>query len=226
MRIGQFGPFLARKSDGERITASLPADLPPADLSEEMVEQLLSQKKDGPEALGVDPETEKPIYLKIGPYGPYVQLGDEGKRKNGKKAQTHEPAQGHGAGGCGPGTGAAAARIAAHVGRTSRDWTKSLRQQWVAIGPYVSHDGVFASIKAPDDVLEIELARALELLAQKKKGSKKSVLKELGEHPDGGASRGAGRPLWSLRQVQAHQRHVAQRCRADLGHHGDGATTD
>ena len=35
------------------------------------------------ELLGIDPATEKPVYLKIGPYGPYVQLGDEGE--NGKK---------------------------------------------------------------------------------------------------------------------------------------------
>ncbi len=184
VRIGQFGPFLARMSDGERITASLPADLPPADLSEEMVEQLLSQKKDGPEALGADPETEKPIYLKIGPYGPYVQLGDEGE--NGKKPKRTSLLKGMEPGDVDLALALRLLELPRTVGQHP-ETGKVVKAAVGRYGPYVSHDGVFASVKAPDDVLEIELARAVELLAQKKKGSKKSVLKELGEHPDGGA---------------------------------------
>ncbi len=60
-------------------------------------------------------------------------------------------------------------------------------------GPYVVHDGTFASLKKTDDVLEVELDRAVELLAEKAaraKGgrgrSSAKVLKELGEHPDDG----------------------------------------
>ena len=54
------------------------------------------------------------------------------------------------------------------------------------------HDGVYANLKAPDTVLEIELDRALELLAAKASGAgarkgAKAVLKELGDHPEGGA---------------------------------------
>jgi DNA topoisomerase-1 len=61
-------------------------------------------------------------------------------------------------------------------------------------GPFVVHDGVFANLKAGDDVLTIDLGRALELFAEKKGGGRtrgasaaKSVLVALGEHPDGGA---------------------------------------
>ena len=39
---------------------------------------------DGPKELGIDPETGKPISLRVGPYGPYIQLGEEelvGKKK-------------------------------------------------------------------------------------------------------------------------------------------------
>ncbi len=183
VRIGQFGPFLARMSDGERITASLPADLPPADLSEEMVEQLLSQKKDGPEALGVDPKTGKPIYLKIGPYGPYVQLGDEGE--NGKKPKRTSLLKGMQPEEMDLALALRLLELPRTVGQHP-ETGKVVKAAVGRYGPYVSHDGVFASVKAPDDVLEIDLGRAVELLAQKKKGSKKSVLKELGEHPDGG----------------------------------------
>ena len=54
-------------------------------------------------------------------------------------------------------------------------------------------DGVYANLRSgEDDVLTIELERALELLAQKTAGggrgrtAAKSVIKDLGEHPDGG----------------------------------------
>jgi DNA topoisomerase-1 len=63
-------------------------------------------------------------------------------------------------------------------------------------GPYVVHDGGYTSLKKDDNVLEIDLDRALELIAaaanrKDRKGgertaSKKNVLKALGEHPDGG----------------------------------------
>jgi DNA topoisomerase-1 len=183
IRIGQFGPFVAREQEGERVTASLPSDLPPADLSADLVEQLLSQKTDGPEALGADPATEKPVYLKIGPYGPYVQLGDEGE--NGKKPKRTSLLKGMEP----EDVDLALALRLLELPRTLGQHPETGKVVKAAVGrfgPYVSHDGVFASVKAPDNVLEIELDRALELLAQKKKGSTKSVLKELGEHPDGG----------------------------------------
>lgn len=187
VRIGQFGPFLARGENGDRVTVSLPEDIAPADLDPALVEKLLSQKEAGPETLGEDPESGKPIYLKIGPYGPYVQLGDEGEKgKKPKRASLLKgmspqemdldmalqllslprPLGDH------PETGKA---VKAGVGR---------------FGPYVVHDGVYASIKAPDDVLTIELDRALTLLAEKQskqKGGNKKVLKDLGTHPEDGS---------------------------------------
>ena len=60
-------------------------------------------------------------------------------------------------------------------------------------GPFVVSDGVYANLRnGEDDVLTIELDRALELLAQKAAGggrgraAAKSVIKDLGEHPKGG----------------------------------------
>jgi DNA topoisomerase-1 len=53
----------------------------------------------------------------------------------------------------------------------------------------VVHDGKYSNVKAPDSVLEIDLARGLELLAAKPERQGRAgaaVIKELGEHPDGG----------------------------------------
>jgi len=56
-------------------------------------------------------------------------------------------------------------------------------------GPYVVHEGDFRSLQPDDDVLAVELDRAVELLAQPKGGRRRAapkVLRELGAHPDDG----------------------------------------
>ena len=71
VRVGRFGPFLER--DGE--TASIPPDTTPDELTLEMAEALLAGSKE-PHVLGTDPDSGRPVYLKTGRFGPYVQLGD------------------------------------------------------------------------------------------------------------------------------------------------------
>ena len=81
VRVGRFGPFLQQ---GER-RASLREDMAPDELTIEKAEELLSQAAQGEEPLGVCPETGKPVFLKVGRFGPYVQRGvadDEEKPKN------------------------------------------------------------------------------------------------------------------------------------------------
>jgi DNA topoisomerase-1 len=61
-------------------------------------------------------------------------------------------------------------------------------------GPYVSHDGVYANLDGVDEVFTVGLNRAVAILAEKAAGggkgrfqrAKPTVLKDLGEHPDGG----------------------------------------
>lgn len=72
VRIGRYGPFL---SMGD-VRAGVPDDTPPDSLTVERAVEMLAIAAKGPEALGKDPETDKPVYLKAGRFGPYVQLGD------------------------------------------------------------------------------------------------------------------------------------------------------
>ena len=53
-------------------------------------------------------------------------------------------------------------------------------------GPFVLHDGNFKSLKKTDNVLEIELDRAVELIKEKKgKGRRSSSeIADLGKHPE------------------------------------------
>ncbi|BCU11548.1 type I DNA topoisomerase [Microcystis aeruginosa] len=196
IKIGKYGPYLEVSRGDQILTASIPADLTPADLNPEQVETLLRQKTEGPDKLGLHPDSGEPIYLLVGSYGPYVQLGDvsddnpKPKRASlpkGVKPEdvTLEQAVGLLALprllGTHPLTGG---KIKASLGR---------------FGPYVvqeqGKEKEYRSLKAGDDVLTITLDRALALLAEPKKtrsarGSTKPPLKELGKHPDDGESVG------------------------------------
>ncbi|MBP8293081.1 MAG: DNA topoisomerase I, partial [Caldilineaceae bacterium] len=191
VRIGQFGPFVAKEENGERLTASLPPDLAPADLTDALVEEILHHKLDGPRVLGPEPESGLPVLLKKGPFGPYVQLGedDPGSKAKPKRVSLLKTMQADG-------VDLALALDLLRLPRTlgeHPDTGKPVQAGIGRFGPFVLHDGVFANLKAGDDVLEIDLGRALELLAEKKGGRSrsgaavKSVLVELGEHPSGGA---------------------------------------
>jgi DNA topoisomerase-1 len=80
VRVGKFGPYVQQ---GER-TGTLPEDLPPDELSYEKALEFLNTAKKNDEAMGEDPKTGKPVYLKNGRFGPYIQLGepDDKEKKN------------------------------------------------------------------------------------------------------------------------------------------------
>ena len=69
LKSGRFGPYVER--DDKR--ASIPKDVPLADVDAEVAERLLSL----PREIGGHPETGKPITASIGRYGPY--LAHDGK---------------------------------------------------------------------------------------------------------------------------------------------------
>ncbi len=192
VRIGRFGAYLESKrigEDGEEelVKATLPQEITPADLNEEKAELILKQKVDGPESLGDDPDTGEKIYLLFGQYGPYVQRGQVGeenlkpKRASLPKGQkpeelTLEIAIGllqlprllgeHPDGG----------KIQAGLGR---------------FGPYIvwnkgKGEKDYRSLKGEDDVLEVVLGRALELLAMPKRGrGGRTALRDLGVPKEG-----------------------------------------
>ena len=192
VRIGKFGPYVESERDGTTVTASLPKDMTPAELDPAQIELLLKQKLEGPEKVGIHPETGEPIYMLIGTYGPYVQLGDE--PPPGKKTPK---------------------RTSLPKGVETKDVTLDMAIQLLALpralgthpesncpvkvglgrfGPYVVHDQGkegqdYRSLKAEDNLFTVELNRALELLSVPKSGrgrraSSKQALRELGNHPD------------------------------------------
>lgn len=80
VRVGKYGPFLEQ---GER-KAPIPDGLPPDELDLAKAIELLDAGQVEEEPLGTHPETGKPIYVKVGRFGPYIQLGepDDKEKKN------------------------------------------------------------------------------------------------------------------------------------------------
>ncbi len=190
VRIGKYGPYIEAENDSGTVTASIPKDVTPAELDPEQVEVLLRQKTEGPDKLGLHPETGEPIYVKIGPYGPYVQLGEK-TEENKKPKQASLP----------KGVTIEDATLEMAVGLLSLPRTLGVHPATGGkiqaglgrFGPYVVHDQGkegkdYRSLKAEDNILTITLERALELLAEPKKGrgagKSKTPLRELGTHPE------------------------------------------
>jgi DNA topoisomerase-1 len=140
--------------------------------------------------LGQDPETGLPVTLRTGRFGPYVQLGEGSEDEKPKRASVPK------------GIDAAtvdlelALKLLAlprEIG-THPETGKPISAGLGRYGPFVLHDGTYANLESLEDVLTVGINRAVAVLAEKAAGGGKSrfqrakptVLKDLGEHPDGG----------------------------------------
>ncbi len=180
VRVGKYGPYVEGPLDGQIVTASLPPDLAPGDVTREKLEQILREGQIEDRVLGIDPEASLPVLLRRGPYGYYVQLGDD--EHTGRPRRVALP----------PGIEPAVvdlemARKLLQLPRTLGTHPETGQPVLVGIGrygPYVQHGRTFASLKEEDDVFSIDLERALELLAEKEARSR--PLRTLGTHPETG----------------------------------------
>lgn len=183
LKTGKFGSFLGcsnypecnftRQLTGSAADAAADAA---AGISEEF-----------PRTLGLDPVSGLTVSIRKGPYGVYVQLGEEKKPKRSSlpKGTHHSTVDLEKAlsllalpreVGLHPETNLT---IVANIGR---------------FGPYLLHDGKYANLGPEDDVLTIGMNRAVTLIAEaleKKKngggrGGAPEPLKDLGAHPESG----------------------------------------
>jgi DNA topoisomerase-1 len=130
--------------------------------------------------LGKDEASGMDVYAKVGPYGPYVQLGEaeEGKKPKrsslpkDKKLEDVDLAEAllllslPRAVGIDAGTGE---EVVAGLGR---------------FGPFVRRGKTFASLTTHEQMFTVDIEEAVRLLNEKKAG--RTVLRELGAHPESG----------------------------------------
>ncbi len=140
--------------------------------------------------LGEDPETGLPVTLRTGRFGPYLQLGEGSEDEKPKRASVPK--------------GIDAVTIdleralkllglPREIG-THPETGKPITAGIGRYGPFVLHDGTYANLESLEDVFTVGINRAVSILAEKAAGGGKSrfqrakptVLKDLGEHPDGG----------------------------------------
>jgi DNA topoisomerase I len=184
VRVGRYGPYLQKEQeDGENLTASLPAEISPADITNEMAEKLIKQKLEGPTPIGMHPDEGLPIFVLHGPFGYYMQLGevteDGPKPKRVSLPKNVEPEN----------VTLPLAMDLLSLPRTvgqHPETDKVVKAGIGRFGPYVLHNKVYASIPKEKDVLTIGLEDAVDLIKNKKVRGAATPLKELGPHPEDG----------------------------------------
>ena len=164
VRVGRYGPFLQR----EDTTAPIPNETCPDELTIEFATELLETSAKADEPIGQHPQSNDPIYLKSGRYGPYLQLGDHDPDDKKFKPKM----------------------VSLLKGMTPEDVTLDLALQLLNLprlvgvddegveirafngryGPYLKRGDDTRSLGPDDNLLTLGRERALELLAQERKG--------------------------------------------------------
>jgi len=163
LKSGRFGPYLER--DGKR--ASIPKDVPVADVDAEMAERLLSL----PREIGAHPETGKPIKASIGRYGPYLEHDGKYARlsstaevfETGMNAAVSKLADA--ASGAGRRQGASREPIAVLGAHPSSGL--ELKVMEGRYGPYVSDGSTHATLPKTADPKSVTLEQAIEWIDAK-----------------------------------------------------------
>ena len=178
LRVGRYGPYLQQ---GER-RASLPEQMPPDELTLPSALDLLEKASQGDEPLGICPETKKPVFVKEGRFGPYIQRGtgdDDEKPKNASLLKGMEPAD----------ITLDVALKLLSLPRTLGDDPKT-GEPIVATngryGPYVKCGTETRSLTADLNPIDVTIKQALALLAQPKqrgRGAPKEPLRTFEASP-------------------------------------------
>lgn len=171
VRIGRYGPYLLQGKNRRNISLNLAL----GDITRELAEELLAKPENEETLLGVDDSSGESIYLKAGPYGPYVQIGDTKTRKSIPKGIEIEDVN---------------IEMAKKLLALPRlvglhpESGEEILADYGRYGPYLKMGKNNKSLPPNETPLNITLERAVELLSQAKKGS--TVLRELGLHPTTG----------------------------------------
>jgi DNA topoisomerase-1 len=142
--------------------------------------QTHSKRNSGERLLGVDPETGKNVYAKIGRYGTLIQIGDTNADEKPKFASMKK--------------GQSIENITLEEALELFSLPRSIgeyngNEVVVSIGrfgPYVRHDGKFYSLSKSDDPYTVTIERAIEIIRTKmQQSAEKERLKEIFPHEVG-----------------------------------------
>jgi len=176
LKVGRFGVFIGCSNYPEcRFTKPLSAAEPhPA------------APAHGKEVLGKDPASGQDVKFKTGRFGPYLELGEA--KAEGEKPKRAPVPKDLPAGSLTLEKALALLALPRIVGphpETGKPITAGIGR----FGPYVAHDGKYASLPSSEDVFTVGVNHAVTLIAESKpRGFRRgpAALKDLGSHPEDG----------------------------------------
>jgi len=134
-----------------------------------------SERKAGERILGEDPKSGKPVMVRIGKYGPMAQIGtvDDDEKPQFASLRSNQHLE------------TITLEEALDLFKLPRSLGelegKTVTVSVGRFGPYVRHDGLFASLKKEDDPYTIEFDRAVELIKDKREADAKKLIKSFDE---------------------------------------------
>ncbi len=184
VRVGRYGPYI--QIGESEVRASIPDDMPPDELTLERALEMVAKAAEGDKVLGKDPATGKPVYVKSGRFGPYIQLGE--REDGGDKPKM------------------------ASLWKSMEPETVTLEQAVMLLsfprevgphpetgeiitvqdgryGPYVKMGAETRSLESQEQLATITLDEAVAKLKEPKRGrgsGAASVIADLGTHPENG----------------------------------------
>lgn len=185
IKIGRHSAY-AERGEGRNVQrATIPDDLLIDELTVERVVELLDAPVPAETPLGMDPTTGLPVYVKVGRYGPYAQLGDAREVKKPRRIRLPE----------GVNPADVALDYALRLLRLPRVLGKDpssgqeIRASLGRYGPYVQRARDYRSLESLEQAFRITLDEALVLLNIEKPRRRRNrkVLMSLGTHPETGA---------------------------------------
>jgi len=180
-RVGRYGPYVER--DGDK--ASIPDETPPDELTVEKALELLAAPNDE-RTLGTDPETGLEVSLRVGRFGPYVQLGEQDGTTKPKRASLFKTMNPEDV------TLEQALQLLSLprvVGVDPSDGAEIVARNG-KYGPFIKKGSETRSLESEEQLLTLTLEEAIALLAQPKRrrGQRTATapLREVGTDPVSG----------------------------------------
>lgn len=135
-------------------------------------------KFSGEKKLGVDPASGKNVFVKVGRFGPMVQIGDTESEDKPRFAGLRKDQSMEG--------------ITLEEALKLFDFPRSIgnfesKEVTVGIGrfgPYVKHNNAFYSLQKTDDPVTVGIERAIELIEAKRDKAAQSVIREFENEPE------------------------------------------
>lgn len=183
LKLGKFGAFIGCSNYP---TCRYTRPLVPVTGEEAEAEQAVAGN--GGRTLGEDSATGLPVLLRKGPYGYYVQLGENDNGDDAGAKSKSKPKRAALPRGVDPQTltldqASGLLALPRQLG-THPETGEVISAGLGRFGPYLKMGDVYVSLKGDDDVLSIGLNRAVDLIA--KAASSKKSGRVLGNHPDDG----------------------------------------